>query len=276
LTQVWGIAMVRDEADIIGYTLRHMISEGLDGIVIADNLSVDKTRSIIEEVAAETSIPIVVVTDDEVGYYQSRKMTYLAELAHDEGAEWIVPFDADELWFCSSEPVADVLRKINQFDIVEVELYNHFRTTVDIFNPNPYVMMAHRQDVPGFLPKVACRWKPDLVISMGNHDAIYNDNNPPRMPRILCRLSIRHFPYRSAEQFLTKAINGGRAYEASNLPDYYGAHWRKYYGIVQEEGSEVLLEQFWRKYFIIADLETEHLRPDPAPYLRWTSPPATN
>jgi hypothetical protein len=40
-----------------------------------------------------------VVTDREPAYFQAAKMTRLARAAARAGADWVVPFDADELWF---------------------------------------------------------------------------------------------------------------------------------------------------------------------------------
>ena len=37
--QVWAIAMVKDEEDIILETLTHIAGEGVDGIAVMDNAS---------------------------------------------------------------------------------------------------------------------------------------------------------------------------------------------------------------------------------------------
>ena len=46
--------------------LVHLLAQGVDKIVVADNRSVDGTREILE------SLPVTVIDDPEVGYYQSK------------------------------------------------------------------------------------------------------------------------------------------------------------------------------------------------------------
>lgn len=101
-----GVAVVKDEADIIEPTIRHMATQ-VDGIIVADNRSTDGTRQILDRLAGE--LPVTVVDDPEVGYYQSRKTTDMLHLARAAGAEWCVPFDADEIAYSPFGRIADVL-----------------------------------------------------------------------------------------------------------------------------------------------------------------------
>jgi hypothetical protein len=71
---VVGVSMVRDEADIIEATVRHMLAN-VDHVLVADNGSVDETRGILRALAAEHPGRLVVVDDDEPAYMQSDKMT---------------------------------------------------------------------------------------------------------------------------------------------------------------------------------------------------------
>ena len=65
--------MVRDEADIIAYTLRHLLEEeGVDHLIVADNLSTDDTRSILEGFPRSQ---VTILDDLEEGYDQSTKMS---------------------------------------------------------------------------------------------------------------------------------------------------------------------------------------------------------
>jgi hypothetical protein len=85
-TETWAVTMVRDEADIIEGTIRHMADE-VDGVIVADNLSVDGTSKILAELAAE--LGIIVVADIEPAYHQAVKMTALATMASRyHGATW--------------------------------------------------------------------------------------------------------------------------------------------------------------------------------------------
>src|ERR1039458_7999838 len=91
--------MVKDEADVIEGAIRHMADEGGTGIIVANNGSTDVTREILEEL--DLPCELLLVDAPEIAYYQSRKMTRLAEQAAEQGAEWVIPFDADDVWTAS-------------------------------------------------------------------------------------------------------------------------------------------------------------------------------
>ena len=97
---VFGIARVKDEADIIGPVVEHMLTQ-VDHILVADNASTDGTREILRE------LPIEVIDDNEVGYWQEKKTTALAQYARKAGHSWVLPCDADEsqLHACSVHPL---------------------------------------------------------------------------------------------------------------------------------------------------------------------------
>lgn len=257
----WAVTMVRDEADIIEGTIRHMADE-VDGLVVADNLSTDDTRKILDAVANDLTVPVVVLDDPDPGYRQSDKMTHLARHAVDLGATWIVPFDADELWYTPAGRIADVLASTH-VGIAEARLFNHFPTDVDPHEPDPFDRIIWRQPQPGALPKVAFKWQTDAVIEQGNH-GVWLPNKVLREPI----LEIRHFPYRSESQFIRKARNGAAAYRATNLPEEVGAHWRSYGDLLDRHGEAALLDVYHR-YFQFLSPTDEGLTPDPAPYLRW-------
>ena len=257
----WAVSMVRDEEDVIAGTVRHMADE-VDGVIVADNLSTDRTREILDGLVDQVPVPLIVLDDPDPGYRQSDKMTHLARCAVQYGAEWIVPFDADELWYSPEGRVADVLAGTDA-GVAEADLYNHFPTAVDPDGADPFERIVWRQQHPGALPKVAFRWQADAVIAQGNHD-VY-------LPRKQLRrriLELRHFPYRSEEQFVRKARNGAAAYRATTLPEQIGAHWRSYGDILDRHGEAALLEVFHR-YFHFLSPTDEGLTPDAAPYMRW-------
>lgn len=271
---VVGIAMVRDEEDVIGATLRHMATQ-VDALLVADNRSTDRTAAILEIVAGEAKIPVEVIADREVGYMQSEKMTRLAHRSKEMfDADWIVPFDADEIWYSPWGTVAEFLEALPSGDIVKANLYDHVCTGYD--DPNetdPIARIQWRRSYAVPLQKVACRYAPDLIIGMGNHEAWYVSG--PAEPAIQ-RLAIRHFPYRSPEQVVRKVRNGAEAYAATNLPDNYGAHWRQWGAILEHHGEAAIHDLFHKWYYrtepdqhIVLDNESQGpLVCDPAPVRR--------
>ena len=263
MSGVYGVAMVKDEADIIAGTLRHLSDEGLDGIIVADNGSTDGTRDILEDLKDDLTAELIIVDDPDPGYYQSRKVSVLADLARMRGAKWVIPFDADELWLAPHR-IVDVLEAIPPgYSIAAAQLYNHFPSGIDPTDPDPFRSIQWRQAEPAGLPKVAFRPAEGAVVHQGNHGVTLNGP-----ARITVALEVRHFPYRSAEQFVRKARNGAAAYAATDLPEDAGAHWRGYGTILERYGEEALAE-VWREHFwFLAPFESGLIH-DPAPYLRW-------
>ncbi len=245
--RIVAVSMVKDELDVIPYVLDLLVKQ-VDAIIIADNMSTDGTREFLHNYARTAPIPIAVRHDEEPGYMQSDKMTALAHLAHSEyGADWIIPFDADEVWTAGSKPIRTILedRRPDEY-IVHARLYDHMATGEDnLEDPNPIRRMPWRRPSPAPLHKVCVRWDPSLVIGMGNHEAFY-DNPVSRTAPIL---EIHHFPYRSAEQILRKTVNGAAAYKAADLPEYYGVHWRQWGQLIEDHGEDVMADVFYTYYW---------------------------
>jgi hypothetical protein len=148
-------------------------------------------------------------------------MSALAKRAYDEGATWVVPFDADEIWFSEDgRPLASFLDDLDDVDVVRAWGFDHIRVESDEFTHSPFRAIKHRRQQTQTLPKVLFRAHPEARLHMGNHDV----DRPGR--RLDHGVSYRHFQYRSFDQFVRKVRNGREAYEASNLHWNYGTHWR--------------------------------------------------
>ena len=252
---VFAVSMVKDEADVIASTVSHMLGQ-VDHVIVADNSSTDGTRDILAELDVE------LIDDPDPAYYQADKMTVLARRAADMGADWVVPFDADEIWYCPhADTVAAWLRPIErQWLTVTADLFDHVATALDPDEADPVRRIQWRRVNPAPLPKVAVRCRGDLAIHQGNHGATYDGGTTA-----LDGLVVRHFPYRSAEQFVSKARNGAAAYQATMLPVTVGQHWRQYGALIEAHGDEVGHDIF-RQWFWSPDPEAdEGLIFDPCP-----------
>ncbi len=245
-----GITMVRDEEDIIGATVRNMLRQ-VDAVIVADNLSTDGTGEVLADLLREFGPDrLTVVLDDDPAYHQSEKMTALAARARDlYGADWIVPFDADEWWYSPFGPrLADVLEDLaEQWLVAPATLFDHVAAGTDPPNPDPTKRIRWRRADPAPLPKVACRWRDDLTILPGNHGASYV-GGPTIWDRVLV---VRHFPYRSVDQFVRKVRNGSAAYRArgDDVPENLGTHWREWGRMLDERGEEALADIFRKWYW---------------------------
>lgn len=233
-----AIAMMRDEADVAGAVVAHLFAHGVDRILVNDNNSVDGTGDILRAAGA------TVFDDPERGYYQDRKMSALATVAYEMGADWVLPFDADEIFYptaCPEHPHGGAaldsafcpsysggvcpseISTLAEFfatctaDVIEARGWDHIATAC---NPGPF--SPDRREAQQKLPKVAFRACVSPYVHMGNHDVDRHHGLPVRVGG----LSYRHFQYRSLEQYVRKVRNGREAYEASDLHYNYGTHWR--------------------------------------------------
>lgn len=248
-----AVTMVRDEADIIAATLANMLTQ-VDHVIVADNLSTDDTGRIAYELGA------TVIIDSDPAYRQSEKMTRLAEFARQRGADWIIPFDADEIWYSPFGRIGDVLEALPvQYAIATADLYDHVATGLDPNDNNPVQRIRWRRRERGALPKVACRSSIPVTIEQGNHSAVFPTDS------ISGQLVVRHYPYRSVEQFIRKAANGAAAYAATDLPEHVGQHWRGYGRILAEHGEEALADVFRRWFWVDDPTNDDTLILDPSP-----------
>lgn len=236
----FAISMVRDEADIVEQTVGWMATQ-VDHVIVADNGSKDGTREILEGLGVE------VVDDPEVGYYQSEKMTRLAHIAANRGARWVIPFDADELWYSPFGQIADALENRREA-AVAAPVFDHVASGIDPEGPPVEAIgWRRREQIP--LPKMAVRPLLPVRIWQGNHGADWadggeegQDNGLGIVPGLLV---VRHYPYRSAEQMVRKARNGAQAYAATDLPEEVGKHWRDYGRLSDEQIAETFYKWFW-------------------------------
>lgn len=224
-----GITMVRNEEDVIEHVVRHMLVQ-VDQVVVADNLSTDQTREILDGINDER---LVVVDDDDPAYRQSEKMTALAEMFAYAG-DWVVPFDADELWNAPVEQrLSDWLYTYDE-SVAAGRPWVHVPTLPRKLIDCPFEGMPQRMTVQETWPKAALRWESGMTIEQGNH---WTTSAVPDV------LDIRHFQYRSLEHFRRKVTQGTQALELADLPADSGAHWR-YYASLPERA----LTEWWHEY----------------------------
>jgi glycosyltransferase involved in cell wall biosynthesis len=254
--------MMKDEADVCRQVVSHLAEQGVDTVIVADNRSSDGTADLLRSLACPAEV--VVLDDPEPAYYQSAKMTALARRAHsDHGADWIIPFDADELWVATD---GIQLRHflMEQHDRpgvswVTATILNHFPTGVDDpTDRDPFRRLRWRLAEPNPLPKWAFRWNDAAVIAQGNHAVTGLPGHGKG------GLSIHHYPCRSFAHFKRKVENGAAAYAATDLPESEGAHWRGY-GRILAEGGEAALRGVYEEHFWFLDPEAAGLVLDPAP-----------
>lgn len=221
-----AVTMVKDEEDIIVPVILQLFAQGVDHVWVADNMSSDKTRPLLEDLAVRH--PLTIVDDDEPGYYQAQKMTDLAHRAIDDGADWVVPFDADEWFYGEDRPLADILDDIDA-DVVYATGWDHVPRLGDPDDDNPIRRMGWRRPYGQTYPKVMFRATPWFFLHQGNHDI----EHPGRKAHGPVRY--RHFGYRSLPQMIRKVRQGAAAYAASNVHPAHGTHWKDLAALSDDE-----------------------------------------
>lgn len=264
-TRTVAVTRTKNEADIIASSIRRMCAQ-VDHVIVGDGSNEDDTLDILQALAAE-GLPLTVLTDDEPTYAQAEQMTALAHRARlEHGADWVVPFDADEVWMASegtiSEQLADLPRRIL---IASAMLHDHIVTSEDPDEGSPFERMVWRRTEPLPLRKVAVRARPDLQLHMGQHSASFDGVR--HAATVTDQLGVRHFPYRSVEQFTRKITVGGPPLVASGLPEAIGAHWRMYYEMWERGGDDAMRSWFERWVFETDPGANPHLALDPLPPL---------
>ncbi len=243
---VWAVGIVRDEADIVETVITNLLAQGVERVLVADNLSTDDTSSILRRMAR--SYPVTVLADRLAAHYQAEKITLLARAAAGAGAQWVVPFDADEVWTASPASAATVADWLSACtaDVVQVPVFNHVPTAGDDQDQSdPVRRLRWRKVEPNRLHKVAFRADRRARLQQGNHGVTRRGGRQRG-------LEIRHFPYRSEEQFVRKIRQGSAALAATDLDDEVGKHWRGL-GAGDDEG----LHEAWRSLVATHNLPSE-------------------
>jgi len=236
--RIFAVCLVKDEEDIIGYQLEHLIQQGISHILLIDNLSRDNTKAIAKKYAKE--FPITILDDSEFAYYQARKINHYISLAYSLGANFILPVDIDEVWYSidSSLTLKETIREYSgQNSIFVCQRRNFIPCPLDNIEKNPFLRIKHFDPATRIGPKVCFTRDRNATLTMGNHD-VHNHNGS----RIENVIAINHYPYRSFEQFKRKLRNGRLVLQSTNLPEGIGEHWRTLGALNDEEITEKYFE----------------------------------
>ena len=272
-----AITMVKNEANIISYSIRHLKANGVDGIIMADNNSVDGTAEVAKDVSRLIGYDITIIDEPSLGYYQSAVMTKLYNLAISRGARWIIPFDADELVIASDMKISEALNLSRDKVVLGLRVYDHCPTNIDgnRDNDNPFLKWPFRKIDPQPIGKIIVQnLGPDLTILQGNH-GVRLRGEPIRAYESDI-MQIRHFRfYNGFESYAKSAVEKLEAYENTDLPESVGSHWRLYGRIARDYGADILAKELRKNFSVEFDKDgkinlnngaTADVIYDPAPW----------
>lgn len=227
--------LVRDEQDIIEANIDFHLSQGVDHIIVTDNLSTDETPRILEKHKKKGLITVIKENSDD--YSQHKWVTRMAKMAYsDYDADWVINNDADEFWFPNdsakklkqvltelpSETIAGKAPRVNFLPPMNQEIKNTFFDSMTIRE------VSSLNDIGKPLPPKTChRGFPNIEVKQGNHHV---ELKGERLSPVEIPITILHFPLRSFTQFENKIIKGGAAYERNkHLDKGIGITWRTLY-----------------------------------------------
>jgi len=235
---MFGVAMVRNEADIIECFVRHNLSH-LDALAIVDHASDDGTCDILRALVAE-GFPIRLGVYDHPAHHQQEILTRLAREAFAQGADYVFPLDADEFL---KVPSRSNLERALHFVPAPLSAAIQWQTYVpgaveqSAFRPADYRDRRVREP-DGFHKVVLTRHfrdATDAIIGPGSHTVLMKGpgqdtrRDPVRLARISPKTAaLAHFPVRSTEQLIRKILLGWAAHRAAARSNPSLAfHWRE-------------------------------------------------
>jgi hypothetical protein len=234
----------------------------VDHIIVGLGPSTDGTTEIVEGLASE--LPLTLREDNARNFQQREVMTAYAHEAREMGAQWVVPFDVDEVWFSDAERIGDRLMGLPEYVLIaEADLLTHRVTGEDDpDDSDAFSRMQWRGITVAPLPKIAARARSDLAISHGNHGALFDGLAPT--VRVLVA---HHFPYRSVEQLVKRIEGCWPQLKASGLPRSHGQHMWELGELLDAEGPEGISERFERHFATANPADDPELVHDPLPSL---------
>jgi glycosyltransferase involved in cell wall biosynthesis len=240
--------MVKNEEDIIERFFR-VNSKVLDRFVIYDDNSSDSTVDIIKKVIAENKIRITLVQNnplwsvDQLCNRQETVMHGLRKFVVDdkEGCDFIFPIDADEYIFEDRQSVCNKLQtfsscyganayggiKWKTFVPVNGELTAD-KTLKSVFSP------MQRETDKVYKAVIPFHLSLCDKLCMGNHNLVNNNNQVD-----LC-IPLCHFPVRSVNQILTKALIADYKYSMKkNRGKSEGYHISKLAKLIRDKNFNI-------------------------------------
>lgn len=212
MVEALGIAMVKNEADVIEAFVRHNLGV-VDALAIVDNDSVDGTREILVQLQQE-GLPIILFDDPVVGHFQAERMTAVyRKVVPTFKPRFVFLLDADEFIVASSR--AELYAQLR---VMRPGTQAQYRWRTYIPAPtgpegdasDPLRSITYRKVVedPWWKAVIVTKPKIDmkLKIMQGNHRVKYAGRMLHRVK--LRDAAIAHFPVRSVDQITGKILVG--------------------------------------------------------------------
>jgi SAM-dependent methyltransferase len=236
MIEALGIAMVKNEADVIEAFVRHNLGF-MDALAIVDNDSIDGTREILVQLQQE-GLPIILFDDPVVAHFHAEILTAVYRKAVPKfKPRFVFLLDADEFIVAPSREALYVqLRAMRPGTLAQYcwRTYIPAPTGPEGDASDPLRSITHRKaaERPWWKAVIVTKPKIDmkLKIEQGNHGARYAGRSLPKVK--LQDVALAHFPVRSVDQITGKVLGGWIANlerHRHRLDLGYAAHWKVLY-----------------------------------------------
>ena len=237
-----AVSTIRNEEDIIEFCLHHFLQQGVDFILVENNASTDNTLEIITKMSKDDDR--IVIYNNEGEYHSSEALSFLAEEARQLGCEWVIPFDADELWGSANGLGSDLKNIDPKYAAIEFRFENFVQNKKynkdNILSTMNYKVPSFANDIDiiqnrrswieaGPVIKFLVRTYDGIQIPAGSHT--YSRSH---MPYFFSEdFFAYHLPMRSYANLITRAENGKRLIDAGYDPGF-GWQNQRFYSIMKE------------------------------------------
>jgi len=241
--RIFSISMIKNEADIIETFIRYHI-DFLDGMVILDNGSTDRTAEIILKLAEE-DLPVYLVFDDNPSYEQAditTELLYTTIKSHNP--DYVIPLDVDE--FLTTDSDKSVRQEIEDTLNDNTLYYLSWITYVptekdDISELNILKRITHRRKFQfnhdqKIIFHTSIPKKYDVLITQGNHDLLIRQGIRINKSNLL-NFHLAHYPLRSIGQVKSKFLVGWLANLARKEQVLFD--WYYFYNIIKNNDIDM-------------------------------------
>jgi hypothetical protein len=244
-----GVAMVRNEADIVEAFVRHNLGV-LDHLVVVDHASSDATGEILRRLRDE-GLPLTLGLDRSIEFHQGRVLTAAMKRAlaeHD--ADHGFALDADEFVVTPSRAALEAeLARVPRDGVGYLRWKLYVPRGGAESAAHPFERLPLRVDDPRVtMAKVVVgrdlASRPDRWIDSGNHwvfDVV--PGAPQRVVEgVTLAAALAHLPFRSVAQTTQKVVLGHFAHRlefgSGDATAHVNWHWRHVYAQVLARGLE--------------------------------------
>lgn len=211
MLKVFGIGMVRNEADVVELWARYNLRL-LDGLIVIDHASIDNTYAILEALQKE-GLPIFLARWSDHQYSQAEAIIQTVRpFVARKSADYFIPLDADELLGTTPASLREALAVIPEGHVGAIpwRTYLPERSATDRAFFRSMYRYRSAESQPNIKVITPARYLHDSMWSAGSH-GLFRTSDGADYPVKTLPFFLAHYPVRSAQQIMIKTALGALA-----------------------------------------------------------------